>query len=66
MTLKFDSWVILKGEIRCWTRSGIKGLREPFWSYNHMKLKSIHKISDKIKLSHLLRTNVYPLTPKSD
>ena len=23
-----------------------------------MKLKSIHKISDKIKLSHLLRTNV--------
>ena len=26
MTLMFDSGVILKGEIRCWSLSGIKGL----------------------------------------
>ena len=26
MTLMFDSWVILKGEIRCWSLSRIKGL----------------------------------------
>ena len=27
-TLMLDSWVILKGEIRCWSLSGIRGLRE--------------------------------------
>ena len=27
MTLMFDSGVILKGEIRCWSLSGVKGLR---------------------------------------
>ena len=28
ITLMFDSGVILKGEIRCWSLSGIKGLSE--------------------------------------
>ena len=32
MTLMFDSGVILKGEFRCWSLSGIKGLKKGFFN----------------------------------
>ena len=35
MTLMFDLWVILWGEIRCWSLLGVKGLTYPSVSRGH-------------------------------